>query len=630
MAKSRNVVYTLDIEAGKANAATAAAAVKHFKEVEKAANAAEAAIKSANSAKAKGGGAAGGKDSFSRGMDKAARNEQRQAAADERRENEANIKASVTAQKAAAKDVANAKKAAAKDALTAQKAASKEAADFDREIRKHVNTLGKQAGQRERHGKQADAMSSKAWKDTGQAVGAAAHAVLSYGQAVVLATVADEKSSQRMLEKIAKLAAFASALNGTISLIKAGTSAWKAYQAAAAAGALAQGAGMAGGAARAGMGGLIAGGLAAGAGKIGGAIASAASNPLTGVALITAGTISAGYSVGMALKAGKSAKQGLMDTGNLLWEGMTEFLGITDRAGDAAKAWNARMASGRENIQSAGQRMIDDEGKLRERGSLSRELAMLGGKTELDRAKAALQHSQGVTTAAERRLDLLPNYASREARDSVTETVKQGRRQELDDVREIHRIEMETRREKIEGERTALGVLRERSRTAQQMLQAERDAKKSAAARFGDLSDTDKARTLAAVRTAKAGGQINRDQRDLLRNIGGIGQTIADESAAKEAYKKGFDEVAAVTHDPRIYGAQARVNTLNTKIETKNDFVIRLEQNADQAANAAYEKLKPMFQKIFKLIGDTNQETANKLQAELNTQAALIGGTSGG
>jgi len=578
MAKDRKVIYTLGLATDSGAAREAAAFAKHFKDVETNARAAQKAVKDASAAVASSGRS--GKGGFGAGYDKAAAAESRRAMVDERREREANIRAVIDSQK-----------------------------NLDRAT------------------KQSAALTTKAWKDTGQAVGAATGAFVAYGRAVVLASAADEESAQRMLQKIAKFEAFASVLTGTISLVKAGTSAWKAYQAAAAAAALAQGAGMAG---RAGMGGLLAGGLAAGAKTIGGAVGSAASNPLTGVAMLTAGVITAGYSVTRAKQAGKSAMDGLKDTGNLLYEGMTEFLGITDRAGDAAKAWEARMASGRENINSAGQRMIDMEGRRREISGLGRELSMLGGKTELDRAKIGLQHSQRGAANAEQRLELLPNYATKEARQAVQETLKNYRQQEIADVREISRIEAETRREKIEGERTALGMLRDRSRTAQQMLQAERDAKKSAAARFGDLSDSDKSRTIAAVRKAKAGGDVNRSERDFLRNMGGAGQTIADEAAAREAYKKGFGEVAAVTHDPRIYGAQARVNNLSTKIETKNEVIVRMERDAEATANASYEKLKPLFQKLYEFIAKQDQATADKLQADLDREAALVNGTGGG
>lgn len=620
MAKERRVVYTLDIETGKGNASAAKAATDHFKEVERAARAAQKAVNDANSAASRGGrGGAGGKaGGFSAGYDKAARAEMRQALADERRENEATIRANLASQKQAEKEAAAAKKATAKDVLATQKAAAKEAADFEKQMARQVSTLGKQYGDRERLGKQADAATTKAWKDAGQAVGAATGAVVAYGRAVVLATAADEESSQRMLQKIARFEAFASVLTGTVSLVKAGTSAWKAYQAAAAAAAIAQGAG---GAARVGAGGLLAGGLAAGAGKIGGAVAGAASNPLTGVAMVTAGVLSAGYSVTRAVQAGKSAKQGLMDTGNFLLEGMTEFLGITDRAGDAAKAWKERMSNGRLGIDAAGQKIIAREEWHGSRSAIDRERAMLTGG-----GRAALASTRNSIQALEQRQDLLPNYASTDSRQAIAESLAQYRRQEIDDVKEIARVELEAKREKIDGEKQALGILRDRLKESSRAVQDARNATKSAKVRFGMMDESEQMMTLAAVRKLENRQPLNRQDEERLRNIGGTGTTYADESAARRADKAGFGDIKKTLLDPVEFKARAMANNVSAKVDIKHDVVMRLEADAKLFEKSMTDAAMKVYDKMIKDV-DAKLEAANR---RIDSELALQRGTAGG
>lgn len=593
MAKDRKVIYTLEIEAGKGNASAAKTAADHFKEVERAAKAAAKAVNEANTATSRGGrGGAGGKGGFAAGYDKASRAEMRAALADERRENEANIRAT----------------------LAKKKAAIKEAADFEKQMARQVGTLGKQYGQRERLGKQADMATTKAWKDAGQAVGAATGAMVAYGRAVVLASAADEESAQRMLQKIARFEAFASVLTGTVSLVKAGTSAWKAYQAAAAAAALAQGAG---GAARAGMGSQIAGiaGRAGKAGLIAGGIGLAAGAGMVGLSAI--GGIAQGKGVRESL--GKAARD--------IWEGVTEFLGISDRAASAAKEAKERAAQARQYLEDADARFGIREGGEREMLALNRERGMLGPGSDEAKVRAALKGTRNEISFKESQQSGLGNNVGIGTRQAMADSMVMLRRQELSDVKEIARIELDAKRAKIDGEKEALGTLRSRAQEARRMLQEVRDASKDAATRFGGLSDSEQRATLAAVRKARAGGALTRDEEERLRgNVGGAATTVADESARRRAMKAGFGEAYEFGYRPLEQRAQAGINTLNAKVEAKNEVTIKMEADYKRTAEATAKAMQPVFDKLTEAIAESMELMVRKLESDIELRNATAGG----
>lgn len=554
----------------------------------------------AAAAKASGLPAGGG---FNAGYDKGSRTEAKRLAAEERRENEANIRANAAAQKQAARDV-----------VAAKKAAAREEASLDRQLGRQVGTLGKQYGQRERLGKQADMATTKAWKDAGQAVGAATGAMVAYGRAVVLASAADEESAQRMLQKIARFEAFASVLTGTVALVKAGTSAWKAYQAAAAAAALAQGAG---GAARAGMGSQIAGiaGRAGKAGLIAGGIGLAAGAGMVGLSAI--GGIAQGKGVRESL--GKAARD--------IWEGVTEFLGISDRAASAAKEAKERAAQARQYLEDADARFGIREGGEREMIALNRERGMLGPGSDEAKLRAALKGTRNEISFKESQQSGLGNNVGIGTRQAMADSMVMLRRQELSDVKEIARIELDAKRAKIDGERQALGVLKDRAQEARRMLQEAQNASKDAATRFGDLSGSEQQATLAAVRKAKAGGDLNVRERELLRNnVGGAATTVADEASRRAAKKAGFGEAQEFGYRPLIQKAQAGINTLNAKVDAKNEITIKMEADYKRTAEATAKAMQPVFDKLTEAIAESMELMVRKLESDIELRNATAGG----
>lgn len=578
----------------------------------------------------------------------------------------AQLKATTAAQNESIKAMKEAATVTAKQHSAAGKSATRGmGGPTDPDFKKHAQWLGKQYAENERLAKQAAAASSKAWKEAGAAIVSLTSGVTSYGRAIVLATAADEESAHRMLQKLAAFEAFASVLSGTIAMVKAGTSAWKAYHAAQAAGGLAQAAssfaGGAGGRIAGGVaGGVAAGGMIAGAKSLGGAALGAATNPLTGVAMITAGTISAGYSVGMALKAGKSAKQGLMDTGNLLWEGTREFLGITDMAGDAAKAWKQRHANVAEQAkgymdEAQHRASIENEDRARRR-DLGMNRATRGlAAYDIDREKL-LAGADGVTesnrpalaAARERLRQAEANYtndqvlAARAGWDhsqrgaamkfEADERLKDSKPELINALTEAFALEQKIKMEQIEAGRASLRALGDRKRELQEIVKTEENLRKSAAARFGSLNESEQRATLEAARAYKAGKPLDRDKESSLDALGGAGSDIANASREKRAFATpGYKElIDDAIYRPKITAPTAALAAIDAK--TTNTFNVTITK-VDEL-NKAAEEFKTKVGPLLKDSNDQQQryvdEAIRRLRDEIQSTEALRLGTTGG
>jgi len=660
LAKDRKVIYTLAVE-------TDPSVKKAFDDLTAGFKAAEAASKSAGKAAKEAASEAksavtrgGGKGGFSAGYDKAARDESRRMIAEEKREREQRlremaadvqrekriladrVRANVEASRAQ-RDAARETKAGYYRARAAAAGPARSGGvSTDDEMRLHVESLGRQYAEAERLDRRRVAASSKAWKDTGQAVNAATHAVVSYGRAMVLLSAADEESAQRMLQKIAKFEAFASVLTGTISVVKAGTSAWRAYQAAAAAAALASGAA----AARGGRGGAVGGMLSSGLSMLGrGAAAAAPIAGMAGIATIGLGVAGMGAVALKALAQGKSVKDALIKAGGDLYDGVLEFTGFGDMAGSAAKKAKKAALKARQDMEDASRDFIVRQSGYGEYGAIQRERSlgesaatprsaadirgslrrqMLGGSgrdfaRDSRQASAASAFTSDELSFADMQKRNLSSSYNADARLEVEKRIEQLHRQQIDDAKELARIEMESKREKIDGERAAHAMLRSRAQDARRMLQDEQNAKKSAAVRFGTMSESEQQRTLQAIRKLKAGGEVNRQDEEFARSVGGAAATYADESAIRRAKKAGFDEIDQFAYAPRILGAQARVNNLNLQVDAKQEIVVKLEADYDKQLKAVTDKLGPLFESV-------QQTILNGVElklAQLRTEIAL-------
>jgi hypothetical protein len=363
MAKDRKVVYTL-------TATTDPGAKKSFDEmaaglkaVDAAAKSAAKSIKEANAERARANSTAGrGKDKgFSAGYDRASANDARRAAADERREREANIKAVAAAEKSAAKEASAALKA---------KAATERAVNSEA-VKQTNRTIQEQ-----------QKLNSAVKQTLGGLAGV--------GRAFVLFGVSGEENIEKAVRALARFEATVSAITGLINLIEGASKAWKAYAAATAAATAAQaafnatsGAGAVGGAAK------FAGGAAAGvAGR--GLIGSAV-RYIPHVAAATAG-FGAGTYAGSRMLGEGDRRNFSRDVGRATdWMGFTDNAGDEKRAVEQRRATIANMAGRRRARYESDAAYGDQESELRIRGAANRGGLAGGigqGLSELSAARA--------------------------------------------------------------------------------------------------------------------------------------------------------------------------------------------------------------------------------------------------
>jgi len=324
---------------------------------------------------------------------------------------------------------------------------------------------------------------------------------------------------------------------------------------------------------------------------------------------------------------GKGVRESLGKAARDIWEGVTEFLGISDRAASAAKEAKERAAQARQYLEDADARFGIREGGEREMIALNRERGMLGPGSDEAKLRAALKGTRNEISFKESQQSGLGNNVGIGTRQAMADSMVMLRRQELSDVKEIARIELDAKRAKIDGEKEALGTLRSRAQEARRMLQEVRDARKDAATRFGGLSDSEQRATLAAVRKAKAGGALTRDEEERLRgNVGGAATTVADESARRRAMKAGFGEAYEFGYRPLEQRAQAGINTLNAKVEAKNEVTIKMEADYKRTAEATAKAMQPVFDKLTEAIAESMELMVRKLESDIELRNATAGG----
>ena len=615
MAKQRNVDYVLRVVTDPNNAKTAASFAQHFKDLEASARGAERAAKAASAAVRSGGGsggrggrggAAGAGSGFAAGYDRAAIQDFKRAAAEERRERELNIRQ--------AQDIANRERRILAERVRANVEASRRIRDAAREanaaswrnrqaanapatpqavdFRGHVQQLGRYAAAdeaAERRAERARMAGLKdirgAFKDTTQAVGL-------YARALVLANVADEESAQRMISLIARFQAYADIVVGTAKAFEALAKARKAYAAIEAAGGLAGGGG---------RGLLLGGGAAAGAGGIGAAVGGVAATGglIAAGASIVAGTLYLAKVGAEMVRNGRTFQAATREANGMFIDGFKELVGLGDMAKESADAWKKRWSNVAATIEARGREAgfaRDRENVIRGTG---RELAGLAGgfgltgtAGDLASARAQLALSArnfGNDQAALTRLNNAGNLGpgGLQMRGDAMAAVAGSGRQYIDDMKEVLRLTIQEKQEKIDGERQALAGLRSRKAEAEALLRREKEAKQSAAERFGAMSAAERAQVTAAAQRIQAGQGTQKDE-EKLAQLGDF--NLIKQRRIDRANANGFEQALGFLVNPGIFKAQAQVNNLAAKIDVKNELIIKWEGDIKKIAEEMTKK----------------------------------------
>jgi len=644
MAKQRNVDYVLRVVTDPNNAKTAASFAQHFKDLEASARGAERAAKAASAAVRTGGGSggrvargsgAGAGSGFAAGYDRAAMQEFKRAAAEERRERELNIRQ--------AQDIANRERRILAERVRANVEASRRIRDAAREanaaswqrrqaanapatpqaidFRGHVQQLGRYAAADEAAATKAERARAAglkdirgAFKDTTQAVGL-------YARALVLANVADEESAQRMISLIARFQAYADIVVGTAKAFEALAKARKAYAAIEAAGGLAGGGG---------RGLLLGGGAAAGAGGIGAAVGGAAATGglIAAGASIVAGTLYLAKVGAEMVRNGRTFQAATREANGMFIDGFKELVGLGDMAKESADAWKKRWSNVAATIEARGREAgfaRDRENVIRGTG---RELAGLAGgfgltgtAGDLASARAQLALSArnfGNDQAALTRLNNAGNLGpgGLQMRGDAMAAVAGSGRQYIDDMKEVLRLTIQEKQEKIDGERQALAGLRSRKAEAEALLRREKEAKQSAAERFGAMSAAERAQVTAAAQRIQAGQGTQKDE-EKLAQLGDF--NLIKQRRIDRANANGFEQALGFLVNPGIFKAQAQVNNLAAKIDVKNELIIKWEGDIKKIAE---EMTKKTIETLRNLEPQLVAALDNKLRQE-NEQRAL-------
>lgn len=545
---------------------------------------------SARAAATSGGAPAGGsRGGFNAGYDRGSQNQARQAAAEERRENEANIRERIAAEKSAAKESAT----IAKQRANAEKAASREseqAAKKTIEAQYKLNAAAKQV----------------------------LSGFVSIGRAAVLFGVSGEENIEKAVRALARFEAGVSAITGIINLIEGASKAWRVYAAATATATAAQvafNATAGAGAAKAGM------AAAAGGGLVRGAI-----RYIPHAAAATAG-FGAGTYLGSRMLGEGDRRNFGRDVGRL-----TDWAGFTDNAGDERKKVEQR----REIIANmAGRRRARYERESEEAGTRS-DLAIreglnsggvaggiAAGEREYAAAKAESERLRGMAGGTIEGADA-QNIARQQE-------LSAGREVELiNKVIELRKQDREMARETGEARlakaKEETGELRQQLQIEQQKRNAFLEGQKATREAIGAASADKVARAEAAAKMLRETGQVDIAGGDALAEVG---ITEPGRQARERAGNQRLDTVA-----PELKALLAEMNKRSEK--QLLDITVKFEQALKQEITITGDNEATM-KKFEEILKKWDAELVTKLREmldaqlrDMDAQAGMQGATRGG
>ncbi|MEX2138589.1 MAG: hypothetical protein WD894_04970 [Pirellulales bacterium] len=459
--------------------------------------------------------------------------------------------------------------------------------------------------------------------------------ITSLARGLTLIGVASEKDLEKAVRVLAKFEAGAQVLKGTITIIEAGTNAWKAYRTAvlaaaaaeAARGAVAGAAGAGGGAAGGAVGGAAAGAAGAAGVGLGGRLIGGAALAARAVG----GAFAATGPVGYAIAAVATAKL----TSEL--NSMSEAMEAAEKSAKRLAEYEQRISEQREQGDSAVGQFLGHQGALFPLGL--EEARARGGRglrgTDRDAAanQAGLNRSQselaGIRSQqrslADNGAEGLVGPAGRFA--SFAQAQQQLAQQERTALEQVKQLEQERLginqrivEQKIKGTqeaRDSLKVLQDQARAESQGLA---QSVEDAAARFGRLSPQDQRRTLSAKKALDEGQDLTRGQRGLLDSLGLESLTAATrQQDIADAIKAGFESAGlGRAEEDRAADLGQRALEIGFQIQSQNELVIKLENDATKLADDLGERLRPIFREMAKTIV---VEAEARLKQEVEQQA---------
>lgn len=167
--------------------------------------------------------------------------------------------------------------------------------------------------------------------------------------------------------------------------------------------------------------------------------------------------------------------------------------------------------------------------------------------------------------------------------------------------------------ERISGAEKELELSRTR-------IRENKDSLRSSAERFGDLSNRDKARAIQAMRQARTGGaaSLNREQRNLLRTVGGIDATrAASDSSVAEARRGGFFSVFGTTEGRNIAEGEAAEKKLAMQIKDDRNLVVQIDRDDEKLARTTVQAINKALAQRDEILLRKIREAAEEAQRQI-------------
>jgi heme exporter protein D len=465
--------------------------------------------------------------------------------------------------------------------------------------------------ERERGEARAAAATSRAYKETRQAAGAAAEAVMMYARAAAYAIAADEETAEKLAKVIVKFESFSAVVQGTSKAIEAVKKAQGAIGGMNAAG-----------------GGFSAGGLA---GRASSAIGGMGAGGAFGFAALGAAVLAG---VGVLVQAINDGESKINEAAMRMRRQLSNDPNSAVNLGYLSQ--QARFGNEIAGAKLAEALAFRDQYNTQQSALHGQDLSNMRvafetsghGRSRLEAARMFERNASVYQREFEGRLAQANGSNGLGAsgdRIRAMEGMAEAMRARLEGIRQVGDAELEIKRTQSDAARDAINSLKQRKALLEDELRTAREARMSAAELFGSKMPAEQQSILMAARKLKAGGQLSRGEEDILDPF--FSDQVSASRRARAHSTAGYNELI----DPRFqnaeFKAQARVNNINNKIEVKNDFKIQIDKEISDAVQDINKKLRTVADQLVDITTRLNELSTDEQLRK--AQEALRTGTRG-
>lgn len=236
---------------------------------------------------------------------------------------------------------------------------------------------------------------------------------------------------------------------------------------------------------------------------------------------------------------------------------------------------------------------------------LRRELA-----SSPEQQKSLLQQSIRQTVASIRSLQGRIGGSSGEARDVLLAEQERRYSRLASQARDYQRLEQQALNARKEAANEAIRAATVELEASRRRVSMAEDEFKSGARRFGGMNPVEQAKSIFAIRKARAGGALSDEQRELLRRVGTRqARSLADRDEERRGMAAGFGRFFGV-EERRTAATEAAVQRrLNLEVADKRQITARLEMDESR-----------MVDQVTRVVTQFWSEQAPRIEAKLAAQ----------